>query len=134
MFAGEGGFGTEVSKSCAMDSDFVDNAIDPRHNLRSKRQVGSLCRSIAMGLYFLVHLAPPCSTWSRARLPRLRLPGKWIEGLPNLKASQRLKIAEGNDLAWATICLIRAALAAGIGLSPHVTQIEHVLAALPRIV
>ena len=117
VFSGVGGIGQAVARSCKVSSLFVDTAIDSRHDLLRDRNMRRLLRLIASGAIFAMHLAPPCGTWSRARLPRLRRPGLGIRGLPGLRPHQRAKLAEGTALMDVAIRLAWAMLAAGLGFS-----------------
>lgn len=65
----------------------------------------------------MLHFAPPCATWSRARIPRLRTEGRWIEGVPLLKMAAQRQLELGTQLARATVLLVREAIAAGVGFS-----------------
>ena len=75
VFSGTGGFGSAVAQLCGVDSFFVDTGISARHDLRKPRNLRRLRRAIEAGIFFMLHFAPPCSTWSMARLPRLRRRG-----------------------------------------------------------
>eukprot|EP00969_Alexandrium_andersonii_P260128 11501388-Alexandrium_andersonii.AAC.1 len=70
--------------------------------MRRSRNRARMKKAIEKGVFFLLHLAPPCSTWSRARLPALRRPGFFIRGLPGLTPSAKAKADEGTELAVAT--------------------------------
>ena len=65
----------------------------------------------------MLHFAPPCATWSRARIPRLRKAGLWVEGVPLLKMAAQRQLELGTQLARATVFLVREAIAAGVGFS-----------------
>eukprot|EP00974_Lingulodinium_polyedra_P117749 11164475-Lingulodinium_polyedra.AAC.1 len=58
-------------------------------------------------------LAPPCSTWSRARRPPLRTRAV-LQGLPSLAEAKRRRVRAGAELALATVELASACLAEGI--------------------
>ena len=72
---------------------------------------------IILKFYFMIHLAPPCATWSRARLPRLRRVGPHILGVPGLSAREREKVSEGTALMRAAVLLAKTAVQEGIGFS-----------------
>ena len=71
VFSGSG----NLSKALAdqhFHTDQVDLAVDPAHDL-SKRSVSeALARRAEQQSTFYTHLAPPCNSYSVARLPRLR--------------------------------------------------------------
>eukprot|EP00959_Pyramimonas_sp_CCMP1952_P440061 9213182-Pyramimonas_sp.AAC.1 len=82
IFSGYGGFGQAIREELQCQTLFVDNAREVRHDLLDSSFVELVCRAVLRPLFFMVHLAPPCSTFSRARRPPLRAPGRWILGLP----------------------------------------------------
>ena len=100
VFGGEGGLGSAVSAALGCKSVNIDTAVSWRYDLTSRRRVRRLAGDIRRGVFFMLHFAPPCETWRRARILRLRKAGVWIEGLPSLKmAAQRQLEAPhgGND-------------------------------------
>ena len=117
VFAGYGGFGEEVQNECQCETLFVDNARNPRHDLMDPSFVELVCKAILFGMFFLVHMAPPCSPFSRARRPAIRAPGRWIRGLPGLSPPQVQRVREGNALAQAAISMCFACLTARVGFS-----------------
>ena len=117
VFSGYGGFGEEVRSECQCETLFVDNARNPRHDLMDPSFVEVVCQAILHGLFFLVHMAPPCSSFSRARRPAIRAAGRWIRGLPSLSPQQVRRVREGNALAQAAISMCFACLAADVGFS-----------------
>ena len=117
VFAGEGGFGVAVAQQLGVETEFFDNAFDAKHDLTATSFREELRKKIVRGLFFLVHFAPPCSTWSRARLPPLRRPGEHIEGVLGLTAKQRERLREGTALARACVLLAEACLQHGVGFS-----------------
>ena len=117
LFCGEGGFGRAVEDSCRFEVDFYDvrrwrkqGFLRPRLFRVAKQKILSL-------YWILIHLAPPCATWFTARIPRLRRPGRYILGLPNLTPLQRQRLREGIQLMWIATQLATAAVEAGIGFT-----------------
>ena len=117
VFSGTGGFGSAVAQPCGVESFYVDMGISSKHDLRKPRNVRRLRRAIEAGIFFMLHFAPPSSTWSMARLPRLRRKGRWILGVPGLRADQLQKVHDGTLLAEATVELALLCLAMGLGFS-----------------
>ena len=69
----------------------------PRYDLGDLSNLGRLFVDLARCIYWLVHLAPPCSAWSRARVPRLRSAAEpW--GLSGLSAAERELADDGTYL------------------------------------
>ena len=117
IFSGEGGFGAAASRALGVGTVFLDTAIHDSHNLLVKANLQRMIDLIAVGYFFALHFAPPCSTWSRARLPRLRQIGKFIKGLPGLKPSQVAKLQEGTALMDACIEMVVTCLENGVPFS-----------------
>ena len=44
----------------------------PEFDLLNESNVQRILTAIRVGVYWMVHMGPPCSTCSRARWPRLR--------------------------------------------------------------
>lgn len=109
--------GAAVQSALGCTAINIDTAVSRRYDLTRRRRVRRLAEDIARGLFFMLHFAPPCSTWSRARIPRLRKVGRYIEGLPQLTAAGRRQLELGTALARATVELVLAAIASGIGFS-----------------
>ena len=125
VFSGQGGFGSAVAESCQCRVAYIDTARDPTHDLTRTGFLEQLIGLILAGYFFMVHFAPPCSTWSRARQPPLRARGEHIYGLPHLTRAQRRRAEEGNRLARAAVRLIRACIEAKVGFSienPHTSM------------
>ena len=76
-----------------------------------------ICAKILELSFFLVHMAPPCSTRSRARAPALRQVGRWITGMPGLTQKQRQRVREGTRLARSCVSFAWACLASETGFS-----------------
>jgi hypothetical protein len=74
---------------------------------------------IDSGVVKAVHVAPPCSTWSRARRPALRS-RQFLYGLPNLSARQQQQVLEANRLARHTLLVVKSCALKGI-----ITTIEN---------
>ena len=117
VFSGQGGFGSAVADSCYCKVVYIDTARDPSHDLLRTGFLERLVGLIQSGYFFMVHLAPPCSTWSRARRPPLRARGDRIYGLPDLNRAQRRRAEEGNSLARAAVRLVRSCIEAKVGFS-----------------
>ncbi|CAK0805297.1 unnamed protein product, partial [Prorocentrum cordatum] len=117
VFAGYGGFGEEMRSECQCETLFVDNARNPRRDLTGPSFGELTCRAILFGLFFTVHMAPPCSSFSRARRPAIRAPGRWIRGLPGLSPPRVQRVREGGSLARAAISMCFPRLAACVGFS-----------------
>ena len=117
IFAGEGGFGAAVASHLGVAAVFVDTAISAKHDLTKAKNLHRMLGLISKQAFFACHFAPPCSSWSRARIPRLRRPGRFIAGLPNLRPKQKVKLMEGNALTNACVEMVRACLKHGVGFS-----------------
>ena len=72
-----------------------------------------LLRRVKQGWYWWIHIAPPCATFSRARIPPLRSSSE-IWGLANLDKSSKDRLSEGNLLCLVAVEVIRLCLLLGI--------------------
>ena len=113
--------GTGVLSAAFMDAGWqvappIDVVIDPAFNLLDPLFVAVILGVLSEGRVALLHLAPPCSTWSRAvnrflshRLRSSEFPG----GLPNLDSAKQEKVRLGNELAQVALDLAKQQHASG---------------------
>ena len=98
----------------------VDLLVDSRWDLAAPETLASLMMLCEEGLIDIVLGGPPCSTWSKLRFlpggpPPLRLRGEHVWGLPNLTASQKARVREGNVLMVNFLALAEAVSSRGGG-------------------
>jgi hypothetical protein len=74
---------------------------------------------IDTGIVKAVHVAPPCSSWSRARIPALRS-RHFLYGLPYLQAHQQQLVLEANKLTLHALLVVKSCVIKGI-----ITTIEN---------
>ena len=69
----------------------------PQFDLLDTDNLARLFADIRGGAYWFVHLGPPCSSFSRARLPRVRTL-QHINGLPNLSVEAQKFVDDGTHM------------------------------------
>jgi hypothetical protein len=109
--------GAELAKHTGLRS----SSLAPRSGggmeemLRPRRQKRVL-KEIEAGLYYLIYIKVPFGTWSCARSPSLRGPGRDLRGKAGLKAAHR-EIVDVASRCWDFVAkLVDACLRAGVGV------------------
>ena len=92
----------------------------PELDLLNEGNVQRILTAIRMGVHRMVHMGPPCSTFSRARWPRLRT-RDYIFGVKGFSQAQKLQLRVGSALCMAAIQMAKACVRWGVGFT-SITQ------------
>ena len=113
----EGGrLSSAVSETTGSWTERWDILNGPGFDLLDKHNLSGLLWRVRAGQFWMVHLGPPCSTFSRARLPSLRSNGHpW--GIPGLSKKEKEIVNDGSLMCLVAVEVAKRCLEAGVGFS-----------------
>lgn len=121
IFSGCGLLGKTVAKHNFWPVLLWDITLGPQYDLRSRENRWKILGWMRSGQVTMGHLGTPCNTFSRARD---RQPGPpplrsdiHVMGLPNLRAHDAVKVAEGNLFMRFSVQVMTLAIALGLGFT-----------------
>ena len=116
LFSGSGRLAAAIKESKLGLTEVWDIIHGPEYDLTNPARVAHLLKRIKQRHFWMVHLGPPCASFSIARLPRVRSRDHpW--GLPNLVGKAKKLVEDGTYLCLLAIEIALACIAAGIHFS-----------------